>query len=53
MAGTYGCGKQSDRLLGELLALFDPLNRGQRHVDCAFLFFLFAVDRSPLGLMAG
>jgi len=51
MAGAYGSGQQGNRLLGQLLALFDSLGGGQRHIDCAFLFGLFAVDLGPLILM--
>lgn len=43
MAGTNGGGKQRDGLLGELLALFDALGGGQRHVDGAKLLSLFAI----------
>jgi len=53
MAGTYRGGEQRNRLLGELLTLFDPLARSQRHVEGAKLFVLFAVDHSPHSLVAG
>jgi hypothetical protein len=51
MAGAYGSGQQGNRLLGQLLALFDSLGRGHRHIDRAFLFGLFAIDLGPLMLM--
>jgi len=53
MAGTYGGGQQSDGLLRELLTLFDALDGRQGHIHRATLIGLFAIDHSPLGLMAG
>jgi hypothetical protein len=38
--------------LREPLADLQPLRWRQRHVACAQLFGLFAVDLSPLGLVA-
>jgi hypothetical protein len=52
MAGTYGCGQQGDSLLGELLAMLESLSRSQGHVHGTHLLSLFAVDDSPLGLVA-
>jgi hypothetical protein len=51
MAGTDRGGEQGDRLLGELLALLEPLDGSQRHVERAHLLGLFAVDDGPLGLV--
>lgn len=52
MAGAYGSSEQGDRLLGEFLALVESLRRSQRPVAGVKLFFLFAVDDGPLGLMS-
>jgi hypothetical protein len=52
MAGTYRSGNQLNSLLRELLALFDALEGSERHVQSAFLVFLFSVYLRPLGLMA-
>jgi len=52
MARPYGRGEQRDRLLREALAELEALSRRQRHVAGAKLFGLFAIDRSPLSLMA-
>jgi hypothetical protein len=52
MTGTYRYGQDLNGLLREFLALLESLDGGQCHVDSAFLFGLFAVDHSPLGLMS-
>jgi hypothetical protein len=52
MASAYGSSKQGDRLLREFLALVESLGRSQRPVAGVKLFFLFAVDDGPLGLVA-
>src|ERR1700709_83361 len=45
--------EQRDGLLGELLALLQPLRRRQRHVRSTQLLGLFAIDLGPLGLVPG
>jgi hypothetical protein len=52
MAGTYRRGEQGDRLLRQPLADLQSLGRCQRHVAGAKLLYLFAVDLSPLLLVA-
>jgi hypothetical protein len=51
MAGTYRDGQKLNCLLGEFLALLEPLDGGQRQVAGAQLLGLFAVDRRPFGLV--
>src|ERR1700712_4543051 len=53
MAGLDRGDEQGDGLLRELLALFQPLRRGQRHVRGTQLLGLFAIDLRPLGLVPG
>jgi hypothetical protein len=52
MTAAYRCGQQGDRLLRKSLADLEPLGRRQRHVAGAKLLGLFAVDLSPLLLVA-
>jgi hypothetical protein len=51
MTGTYRDRQELNGLLGEFLALLEPLDGGQSHVERAFLLGLFAVDHGPLGLV--
>jgi len=52
MARSYGRDEQRDRLLRKPLADLEPLGGCQRHVAGAQLLGLFAVDLSPLLLVA-
>jgi hypothetical protein len=52
MAGPHGRSQQGHRLLGELLPNFQPLAGSQCHIAGAELIGLFAIDRSPLNLVA-
>jgi hypothetical protein len=52
MAGSDGCGEQRHRLLGELLALRDPLGGRQVLRRHAMVLRLGTIDLLPLGLVA-
>jgi hypothetical protein len=53
MTGPDGSSEQRNCLLRELLADIEPLGGSQCSVAGVKLLFLFAVDRGPLGLVAG
>jgi hypothetical protein len=53
MAGPYRRRQQFDSLLGELLATCDAFGRRHGSRGALVVFALFAVEFSPLGLVAG
>jgi hypothetical protein len=52
MASPYRGSEQRNRLLGKPLTDLEPFRRSHSHVGPAMMLKLFAIDLSPLGLMA-